>query len=126
MVIFKTIRNTLNLKLLVFLALIFLFGCKEPFEPNLPSVAQGYPVAEGFINAQGLMQIQLSRSTTLEQKTTFNTNTLRSYIPPGWFFAALYEIVPPGITIITHYLVAPRECVDCREIGGINIWPSFW
>ena len=53
------------------LLLIFLSGCKERFEPNLPSVPQGYLVVEGFINAQGPTQIRLSRSTSVEQKKTF-------------------------------------------------------
>ena len=69
--IFKTIENTIYRKLLIFLTVIFLFGCKEPFEPNLPSVPQGFLVVEGFINAQGPTQIQLSRSTPMEQKKTF-------------------------------------------------------
>ena len=68
--IFKTIENTIYRKLLIFLTVIFLFGCKEPFEPNLPSVPQGFLVVEGFINAQGPTQIQLSRSTPMEQKKT--------------------------------------------------------
>ena len=53
------------------LLVIFLTGCKESFEPNLPSVPQGYLVVEGFINAQGPTQIRLSRSTPIEQKKTF-------------------------------------------------------
>jgi hypothetical protein len=68
--IFRTIENTIYRKLLIFLTVIFLFGCKEPFEPNLPSVPQGFLVVEGFINAQGPTQIQLSRSTPMEQKKT--------------------------------------------------------
>jgi hypothetical protein len=53
------------------LLVIFITGCKESFEPNLPSVPQGYLVVEGFINAQGPTQIRLSRSTPIEQKKTF-------------------------------------------------------
>src|SRR6187200_2748455 len=52
------------------LLVIFLTGCKESFEPNLPSVPQGYLVVEGFINAQGPTQIKLSRTTSLNQKQT--------------------------------------------------------
>ena len=53
------------------LLFIFITGCKEPFEPNLPSVPQGYLVVEGFINAQGPTQIRLSRSNPIEEKKTF-------------------------------------------------------
>jgi len=63
--------NILYKRLLIFLTVIFLFSCKEQFEPNLPSVPQGYLVVEGFINAQGPTQIRLSRSTPVEQKKTF-------------------------------------------------------
>jgi len=69
--IFKTMKNNLIIKLLVFLALIFLFSCKEPFEPDLPSVPQGYLVVEGFINAKGATEIKLSRTTPLDVKKTF-------------------------------------------------------
>jgi hypothetical protein len=51
--------------------LVLLAGCKEPFEPNLSIVPQGYLVVEGFINAQGSTQIKLSRTTQLDQKKTF-------------------------------------------------------
>ena len=51
--------------------IMFSFGCKEPFEPDLPSVPQGYLVVEGFINADGPTEIRLSRSTPIEQKKTF-------------------------------------------------------
>ena len=54
-----------------FILLLLFFGCKEPFEPNLPSISQGYLVVEGFINAQGATQIKLSRTTPLDQKKTF-------------------------------------------------------
>lgn len=57
--------------ILFLILLLFFIGCKEPFEPNLPVVPQGYLVVEGFINAQGLTQIKLSRSTPLDQKKTF-------------------------------------------------------
>lgn len=53
------------------LVIIFLAGCKEAFEPDLPPVPQGYLVVEGFINAQGSTQIKLSRTTALDQKKTF-------------------------------------------------------
>src|SRR5215203_2875757 len=53
------------------LLVINIIGCKEPFEPNLPSVPQGYLVVEGFINAQGPTQIKLSRTTPLDQNKTF-------------------------------------------------------
>src|SRR6187200_2294912 len=69
--IFKTIENTIYRKLLIFLTVIFLFGCKEPFEPDLPSVPQGYLVVEGFINAKGATEIKLSRTTPLDVKKTF-------------------------------------------------------
>ena len=51
--------------------ILFCFGCKEPFEANLPPVPQGYLVVEGFINAQGPTQIKLSRSTPLDEKKKF-------------------------------------------------------
>jgi len=54
-----------------FILLLLFFGCKESFEPNLPSIPQGYLVVEGFINAQGSTQIKLSRTTPLDQKKTF-------------------------------------------------------
>lgn len=47
------------------------FGCKEPYEPNLPSIPRGYLVVEGVINAQGPTRIKLSRTTPLDQKKTF-------------------------------------------------------
>ena len=50
---------------------LFVFSCKERFEPNLPLVPQGYLVIEGFINAQGPTQIQLSRTTLIDQKQSF-------------------------------------------------------
>ena len=52
------------------LAAILLVGCKEPFEPNLPIVPQGYLVVEGFINAQGPTQIKLSRTVPINEKKT--------------------------------------------------------
>lgn len=52
--------------------LICLSACKERFEPNLPIVPQGYLVVEGFINAQGPTQITLSRTTSIDQKQSFN------------------------------------------------------
>ena len=47
---------------------ITLIACKEPFEPNLPIVPQGYLVVEGFINAKGPTEIRLSRTVPLDQK----------------------------------------------------------
>lgn len=52
-------------------ALIFLFGCKEPFDPNLPIMPQGYLVVDGYINAKGVTQIKLSRTVPLDQKKIF-------------------------------------------------------
>ena len=69
--VFKIIKIIIYKRLLVILTVVFLFGCKEPFEPNLPSVPQGYLIVEGFINAQGPTQIRLSRSTPMEQKKMF-------------------------------------------------------
>ena len=65
-----TIQNISYKKLLVCLCVIYFLGCKESFEPNLPSVPQGYLVVEGFINAQGPTQIKLSRSVPIDQKKT--------------------------------------------------------
>jgi hypothetical protein len=48
--------------------LIFLIGCKEPFDPELPVVPNGHLVVEGYINAQGITQIKLSRTISLDQK----------------------------------------------------------
>jgi hypothetical protein len=53
------------------LIMVFCFGCKEPYEPNLPSIPQGFLVVEGVINAQGPTRIKLSRTTPLDQKKTF-------------------------------------------------------
>jgi hypothetical protein len=47
---------------------IILIACKEPFEPDLPVVPQGYLVVEGFINAKGPTEIKLSRTVSLAQK----------------------------------------------------------
>ena len=49
-------------------SLLFFVGCKEPFEPDLPIVPQGYLVVEGFIDAQGPTQIKLSRTIQLNQR----------------------------------------------------------
>jgi hypothetical protein len=51
-----------------FFVSIILVACKEPFEPNLPVVPQGYLVVEGFINAKGPTEIKLSRTVSLDQK----------------------------------------------------------
>lgn len=50
---------------------MILTGCKERFEPNLPSMPNGYLVVEGVINASGPTQIKLSRTTPLDQKQIF-------------------------------------------------------
>jgi hypothetical protein len=55
---------------LCLLTAIVLVQCKEPFDPELPIVPQGYLVVEGFINAQGVTQIKLSRTIPLDQKKT--------------------------------------------------------
>src|SRR5215203_3962248 len=60
-------RGKLTYKIFALLV-IAIIGCKEPFEPNLPSVPQGYLVVEGFINVQGRTQIKLSRSVPIDQK----------------------------------------------------------
>ena len=39
--------------ILLMALIVGVMGCKEPFEPDLPSVPQGYLVVEGFINAGG-------------------------------------------------------------------------
>jgi hypothetical protein len=58
-----------NYKLISFLfVVVILTSCKERFEPNLPSVSQGYLVVDGYINAQGVTQIKLSRTVPLGQK----------------------------------------------------------
>src|SRR5215213_4833943 len=57
--------------IILFFFIGFCIGCKEPYEPNLPIVPQGYLVVEGFINAQGATQIKLSRTTPLDQKKAF-------------------------------------------------------
>jgi hypothetical protein len=68
----KNLKTIFKALLILASSTAFVFiGCKEPFEPNLPSVPQGYLVVEGFINAKGATEIKLSRTTPLDVKKTF-------------------------------------------------------
>lgn len=56
----------------VVLFLIALIGCKERFEPNLPSLDKRYLIVEGFINSgNGPTQIKLSRSSPIDTAKNF-------------------------------------------------------
>jgi hypothetical protein len=35
-------------------------------------------------------------------------------------------IIDRSTSIITGYVLAPRECVDCERLGGKNVKPVFW
>ncbi|HVG13911.1 MAG TPA: DUF4249 domain-containing protein [Chitinophagaceae bacterium] len=61
----------LKWKLLGYVLIIFLSGCKEKFEPNIPARTQNHLVVEGFINANGPTRIKLSRTVPLSVKRNF-------------------------------------------------------
>ena len=56
----------------LFVLIFFYIGCKERFEPNLPSIPQGYLVVDGFINAHGPTEIKLSRTAPINEMKTYN------------------------------------------------------
>jgi hypothetical protein len=48
----------------VFIAIVWV-GCKERFDPRIPSSQSNYLVVEGFINAHGVTTIKLSRTVAI-------------------------------------------------------------
>lgn len=58
--VYKRLRE-----LLLFIVLIQIAGCKEPYDPSLEAGLKDYLIVEGFINTSGVTSIQLSRSMKL-------------------------------------------------------------
>ncbi len=54
--------------LVLFIALIQVTGCKEPYDPTLESGYKNYLIVEGFVNASGITSLHLSRSMKLDEK----------------------------------------------------------
>jgi len=70
-----------NILYLFFPVWFVLTGCKERFEPNLPTVATGYLVVEGIINSgPGETKIKLTRSMVIASQNRTVTPELRARV----------------------------------------------